>query len=154
MYSPRMWRWSSRSRLFHRCILVFSTYVEVILIIVIFGYELACILHVCGGDPVTSIWSAPVTLYSPRMWRWSFLLWYGGNWHSVFSTYVEVILSRAKENDDKMCILHVCGGDPRSNVLTLVIIWYSPRMWRWSFHVVVLSNSLSVFSTYVEVILS
>ena len=50
----------------------------------------------------------------------------------VFSTYVEVIPSLAKQAQETASILHVCGGDPdlQSTV----------------------NNGLAVFSTYVEVI--
>ena len=51
-------------------------------------------------------------LYSPRMWRWSFLLGLFPNEFKVFSTYVEVILSNVGSNGYKPSILHVCGGDP------------------------------------------
>ena len=50
----------------------------------------------------------------------------------VFSTYVEVILAGSKKSVKRLCILHVCGGDP--------------------IHMSLLSFTNLVFSTYVEVI--
>ena len=51
------------------------------------------------------------------------------------------------------CILHVCGGDPLCVDLVHLCLKYSPRMWRWSYLEFLLLNFLTVFSTYVEVIL-
>ena len=51
----------------------------------------------------------------------------------VFSTYVEVILGYSKALAGFVCILHVCGGDPKLKSKA--------------------TSKLSVFSTYVEVIL-
>ena len=54
LYSPRMWRWScSQLRIADRA-LVFSTYVEVILHLVLAPLNCDCILHVCGSDPTKS----------------------------------------------------------------------------------------------------
>ena len=72
--------------------LVFSTYVEVILIpSACFAAEIG-ILHVCGGDPINREIRADVGMYSPRMWRWSSWLKFAKDRKTVFSTYVEVIL--------------------------------------------------------------
>ena len=70
-YSPRMWRWS---RHFFRAIIfisVFSTYVEVILLLLPQSFLIFSILHVCGGDPTIKASNSLKSLYSPRMWRWS-----------------------------------------------------------------------------------
>ena len=96
-------------------------------------FNVASILHVCGGDPDDDLGPASGLLYSPRVWRWSPDVAAKDMGFDVFSTCVEVILwgrlLRANENR----ILHVCGGDPT-----------------WS-----ISNWVSqvVFSTCVEVIL-
>ena len=50
-YSPRMWRWSSYNRTYALEEPVFSTYVEVILLLFLYPILFLCILHVCGGDP-------------------------------------------------------------------------------------------------------
>ena len=70
-YSPRMWRWS-RHKLNHvYCLVVFSTYVEVILYCERLWQSTRRILHVCGGDPLKFQYCMIFTKYSPRMWRWS-----------------------------------------------------------------------------------
>ena len=48
---------------------VFSTYVEVILIILLKKLQTISILHVCGGDPDLEPLHIAHQLYSPRMWR-------------------------------------------------------------------------------------
>ena len=48
----------------------------------------------------------------------------------VFSTYVEVILTRDPERIEELSILHVCGGDPQLPKKHNTEIKYSPRMWR------------------------
>ena len=79
--------------------LVFSTYVEVILMNDLEKAEALSILHVCGGDPNSTVNIKEYFRYSPRMWRWSpdtnndFLMTF------VFSTYVEVILVSNRIND-------------------------------------------------------
>ena len=49
--------------------MVFSTYVEVILVGRFVPHRLKCILHVCGGDPLSFFNLLLSNLYSPRMWR-------------------------------------------------------------------------------------
>ena len=134
LYSPRMWRWSLERQCYERFTRVFSTYVEVILC------DLSALLV--------------KSLYSPRMWRWSRIERQGWLHSYVFSTYVEVILKLLGLVRYKICILHVCGGDP---LIVAFLSWlhkYSPRMWRWSQgeHILLVLNT--VFSTYVEVILT
>ena len=149
-----MWRWSySASEAVGRAI-VFSTYVEVIPYYQLVEKSGHCILHVCGGDPVDNSSLGSQITYSPRMWRWSPLaelhLWH----QCVFSTYVEVIPSPIFTSIKISSILHVCGGDPDGQTSLVVIVRYSPRMWRWSYsHFWSISCSI-VFSTYVEVILT
>ena len=117
LYSPRMWRWSLK---FEVCLgfqFVFSTYVEVILADTIIEPAIMSILHVCGGDPTSFFNLKPKCLYSPRMWRWSQRNVGKSIWDTVFSTYVEVILATGKYSQPKLCILHVCGGDPYQDPL-------------------------------------
>ena len=92
-------------------------------------------------------------MYSPRMWRWSPTLTIRSLRMSVFSTYVEVIPTQSGMRITKSCILHVCGGDPGSLVAFEPGYKYSPRMWRWSYHASSAIHTITVFSTYVEVIL-
>ena len=132
VYSPRMWRWSFFSIFANSLSLVFSTYVEVILWWKKAPYIFNGILHVCGGDPITSENNLPQFEYSPRMWRWSSASGVGVHKMLVFSTYVEVILPKLPLIFQWVCILHVCGGDPSLYRAYMESKKYSPRMWRWS----------------------
>ena len=49
--------------------IVFSTYVEVILLTGFKKFFSTSILHVCGGDPAIGALSGASFAYSPRMWR-------------------------------------------------------------------------------------
>ena len=113
-----------------------------------------CVLHVCGGDPVINAKKGMQVVCSPRMWRWSSMIRTWSNRHLVFSTYVEVILLESWAFTAAVCVLHVCGGDPRELRRENKELRCSPRMWRWSPSMRILSNYCHVFSTYVEVILS
>ena len=70
-YSPRMWRWSCSCSKVEAKKEVFSTYVEVILVLSSCQKSQHGILHVCGGDPVWDFVSGKDWQYSPCMWRWS-----------------------------------------------------------------------------------
>ena len=78
---------------------VFSTYVEVIPEHTATNKKYISILHVCGGDPTYKIDPQGSATYSPRMWRWSYILVAFLLRKGVFSTYVEVI---PKEEDQKI----------------------------------------------------
>ena len=112
-FSPRMWRWSRYREINNLAVLVFSTYVEVILTIFVVKGNPERFLHVCGGDPQKSNKASEPEKFSPRMWRWSWVWhrWYHGV--HVFSTYVEVILKPNTRILNYVSFLHVCGGDPR-----------------------------------------
>ena len=112
LYSPRMWRWSYTGHYEGKKFVVFSTYVEVILTTIVPYPFCHCILHVCGGDPCTLMLKTPHRMYSPRMWRWSPVFDILVSKYRVFSTYVEVIPNHLFQLCNKVCILHVCGGDP------------------------------------------
>ena len=111
------------------------------------------ILHVCGDDPCCFIRHLGQLLYSPRMWRWSYLIEVERKWNDVFSTYVEMILSVPDWTISSVRILHVCGDDPEIDEDIRVKKEYSPRMWRWSLSLNNLISVCRVFSTYVEMIL-
>ena len=110
-------------------------------------------LHVCGGDPrirssrISQVW------FSPRMWRWSYQYIHDIQYNAVFSTYVEVILLLFRLVSYQYSFLHVCGGDPIFETYIAFALWFSPRMWRWSWNIGDVIVSEKVFSTYVEVIL-
>ena len=133
MYSPRMWRWSCPYVICAGGRGVFSTYVEVILTVIFIESKWICILHVCGGDPMLLVLATAQLQYSPRMWRWSFVLSDSSCSLFVFSTYVEVIPWKFNKNNGITSILHVCGGDPTSRRNGKALREYSPRMWRWSY---------------------
>ena len=149
-----MWRWSLVATSNELEEHVFSTYVEVILLEAIVFRSLACILHVCGGDPDTDTTAGGFAGYSPRMWRWSYASSINAPKLIVFSTYVEVILFQKRLAVASYCILHVCGGDPNPSHTSVLVVSYSPRMWRWSSSFNRVVGIQVVFSTYVEVILS
>ena len=92
-------------------------------------------------------------VYSPRMWRSSPLKASGVRSELVFSTYVEVILNLTCWSCLSCRILHVCGGHPYAVAYRLILIEYSPRMWRSSQRTRCPVCEHWVFSTYVEVIL-
>ena len=48
---------------------VFSTYVEMILNIIVSDIDDPGILHVCGDDPCIDVMPSDFKVYSPRMWR-------------------------------------------------------------------------------------
>ena len=111
-YSPRMWRssqsiWQSLS-----WCLVFSTYVEVILLANDQLVLQISILHVCGGHPIALLGMYFCKVYSPRMWRSSQFRYHFLTIKIVFSTSVEVILTAESGMHCGASILHVCGGDP------------------------------------------
>ena len=50
-------------------LVVFSTYVEVILLSMLNVTGEFCFLHVCGGDPEPTTALVNIPAFSPRMWR-------------------------------------------------------------------------------------
>ena len=68
-YSPRMLRWSCYKLGTDKQWVVFSTYVEVILLLLNCSSDYSCILHVCGGDPLVQWMRNMGMLYSPHMLR-------------------------------------------------------------------------------------
>ena len=152
--SPRMWRWSWLLEIVQALLIVFSTYVEVILYFLLFIFLVECVLHVCGGDPQPLPLALVYALCSPRMWRWSLPLRYSNRRSLVFSTYVEVIPKTRAEVSKTYRVLHVCGGDPNTIKAVKEKNLCSPRMWRWSWDLFVVFKVQLGFSTYVEVILA
>ena len=132
---------------------VFSTYVEMILLAFVGSYWWTSVLHVCGDDPNNSLNWWATRWCSPRMWRWSYWLLLGQNEVPVFSTYVEMILLVECDPQSLESVLHVCGDDPNSLFSCFFKFSCSPRMWRWSFISFQIDVRSIVFSTYVEMIL-
>ena len=148
-----MWRWSQLRYFNHINKAMFSTYVEVILKNFHKEIDWESVLHVCGGDPTQFIILAIKLACSPRMWRWSSTTCRLSQLHTVFSTYVEVILLQMLLPSLLICVLHVCGGDPQYFDGRAVYVKCSTRMWRWSLIIFSIVIAPFVFSTYVEVIL-
>ena len=151
-YSPRVWRWSYGICHHHKGKSVFSTSVEVIPPTPASETKKNCILHECGGDPQQYLESLFITLYSPRVWRWSLDTNPSHYKDDVFSTSVEVILGKLFVFKNPNCILHECGGDPGYKRAFDTGIVYSPRVWRWSWGGDAVKSFQNVFSTSVEVI--
>ena len=109
-FSPRMWRWSYVACFLFLVIVVFSTYVEVILHKKRLDMLKIRFLHVCGGDPMFMQSMVALWLFSPRMWRWSYWLVDLDRANPVFSTYVGVILTITLVHDLKLYFLHKSGA--------------------------------------------
>ena len=148
-----MWRWSCNASFRRRTLLVFSTYVEMILLSKLVSVLRLSILHVCGDDPTTDTTTVDSYKYSPRMWRWSLHKNNNSQRWKVFSTYVEMIPPHHELSLNQLGILHVCGDDPVYVNKNALKTRYSPRMWRWSSYLSSRYLLLGVFSTYVEMIL-
>ena len=89
-FSPRMWR------CFRMCICIlkndylFSTYVEVFLLMAVFSKVQRAFLHVCGGVSLVVLAVVPLPSFSPRMWRCFQVVVLMLRPSLLFSTYVEV----------------------------------------------------------------
>ena len=70
-FSPRMWRWSRINLWIFQKGAIFSTYVEVIPVLMDILLQETNFLHVCGGDPALTNAVDGKPGFSPRMWRWS-----------------------------------------------------------------------------------
>ena len=90
--SPRSWR--CFSRLINRLggVIVFSTLVEVFLLLLLGGGLLLCLLHARGGVSAKLLNITPQQTSSPRSWRCFLNLLGDGQSRLVFSTLVEVFL--------------------------------------------------------------
>ena len=110
--SPRMWRWSHDDLLKLYLEDVFSTYVEMILNLLLLDPTFYCVLHVCGDDPTNQNLIGKTFGCSPRMWRWSCCFEENTRIAPVFSTYVEMILGCGSFSFFLTGVLHVCGDDP------------------------------------------
>ena len=130
-----------------------STYVEMILVFKLEMLTSQCDLHVCGDDPISVEVKLFKILWSPRMWRWSWSTKRNSFEVGVISTYVEMIPTLISVAKVSKSDLHVCGDDPMMVLYLLILVQWSPRMWRWSSFTIVSEPLLSVISTYVEMIL-
>ena len=110
-------------------------------------------LHVCGG--VSSGYLVPfyVDEFSPRMWRCFYKRYRTLYEAKIFSTYVEVFLSRKRRRISRRDFLHVCGGVSYCLLCKVCFKKFSPRMWRCFFIQEDPPLERVIFSTYVEVFL-
>ena len=67
-------------------------------------------LHVCGGVSHLQFALAHSYRFSPRMWRCFCFRTVTGNSKNIFSTYVEVFLTKPESLENAVDFLHVCGG--------------------------------------------
>ena len=154
MYSPHTWGWSSSCSNSRKTSRVFPTYVGVIP-----GQPWGCagtcrIPHIRGGDPGGRIDSFDRLRYSPHTWGWSLLRPFPWSSQRVFPTYVGVIPADTSLIVAFSCIPHIRGGDPGTYWEVDKSGRYSPRTWGWSRPPKFLLPFLTVFPTYVGVILA
>ena len=109
-FSPRMWRCFLFSALVTAGEAIFSTYVEVFLTTYQKNKSGAHFLHVCGGVSLSTIQTISRKQFSPRMWRCFFVMQSSFEALLIFSTYVEVFLTRQNAQSLFQNFLHVRGG--------------------------------------------
>ena len=109
---------------------VFSTHVEMFLFLSVLYKVLERFLHACGDVSEASIKEA-----SPLR---------------VFSTHVEMFLSRTMPTATLMSFLHACGDVSILPRLLMVLLSFSPRMWRCFYCKRLHERQRGVFSTHVE----
>ena len=152
--SPRPWRCFLLGRCSKLLERVFSTSVEVFLVISVQAPLHLRLLHVRGGVSGDTDKGQIITKSSPRPWR----CFQGGSherWRKrVFSTSVEVFLDTMNLNGRKDGLLHVRGGVSLDKMWLRVVPPSSPRPWRCFFPQAVHANDHRVFSTSVEVFLT
>ena len=109
------------------------------------------LLHVRGGVSTAKAAGGFDSQSSPRPWRCFLNRLTKLGTTPVFSTSVEVFLTKARSAQTQACLLHVRGGVSICHLRFGNCKRSSPRPWR-CFHVEVLpSECCSVFSTSVEV---
>ena len=129
-FSPRMWRcFRSVSTLYFQ-LWIFSTYVEVFPDLVLQHRARLHFLHVCGGVSRLKNLENVLRRFSPRMWRCFHVKAECRRRQKIFSTYVEVFLRRTALICESTDFLHVCGGVSRWVCRPLMLMQFSPRMWR------------------------
>ena len=109
-FSPRMWRCFFVKVTTTVAGTIFSTYVEVFLMLNRGALNGGNFLHVCGGvSPPDAMPFAPGS-FSPRMWRCFHHFDRRGGHGKIFSTYVEVFPRAWLQSAPRCNFLHVCGG--------------------------------------------
>ena len=128
--SPRTWR----CFLFHGGgdvrMPVFSTYVEVFLLMNMLRQMEEGLLHVRGGVSHPSALPVLLALSSPRTWRCFLKIQIAFDAAIVFSTYVEVFLHSESFFPCFCGLLHVRGGVSPTRPDRTRLLRSSPRTWR------------------------
>ena len=131
---------------------LFPTYVGVILTALVSIVAVGAFRHVCGGDPVEWGEKMAATIFSPRMWGWSFGDAKAQIIVGLFPTYVGVILCKYMKLNPFVAFPHVCGGDKNCTLVIQPVKSFSPRMWGWLVFLLDFSSLDKLFPTYVGVI--
>ena len=153
VFSPRTWRCFPFIIWFYSCYEVFSTHVEVFLLLSVIIISNSGFLHARGGVSAFFMSSPPVTWFSPRTWRCFSIKKAVGQLANVFSTHVEVFPGSEKATSTKSGFLHARGGVSCPQLRMYMTIVFSPRTWRCFSRESKSSSCSSVFSTHVEVFL-
>ena len=132
---------------------VFSTSVEVFLIITPKRESIFGLLHVRGGVSMNAGTLSAKALSSPRPWRCFFARAAEGLRVCVFSTSVEVFLVNFALGISVIGLLHVRGGVSKKSPERIHAPGSSPRPWRCFHECRNAIRKSPVFSTSVEVFL-
>ena len=149
--SPRPWRCFSKLRRIFRDGDVFSTSVEVFPSIGLTRLFLCRLLHVLGGVSNVTKNLYTIRWSSPRPWRCFRRASQICRITQVFSTSVEVFLSKWLRLQLRRSLLHVCGGVSKEDIIIEAVESSSPRPWRCFRFSRGLKTAIFVFSTSVEV---
>ena len=109
---------------------IFSTYVEVFLLLSMQCRICLYFLHVCGGVSAAENEKEDTKAFSPRMWRCFFTRHKESSVVKIFSTYVEVFPLELIGLMAPQDFLHVCGGVSIDIAAVGIGELFSPRMWR------------------------
>ena len=152
--SPRTWRcfWAELCGSVVRSI--FSTHVEVFLMLIQKTIIILDLLHARGGVSLKDIVFLSELKSSPRTWRCFLCSAICRRCAGIFSTHVEVFLKHEVYIRDAFDLLHARGGVSCSCVNFSSQRRSSPRTWRCFPIVGLLPEPTGIFSTHVEVFLT
>ncbi len=152
--SPRSWRCFSATPVLTPWAFVFSTLVEVFLLVRCDSSKVKCLLHARGGVSNAFAFQFIKRWSSPRSWRCFLLVKHRRSDKKVFSTLVEVFLADSPGLKEGLGLLHARGGVSSEDKPNAAKSLSSPRSWRcFPLHATA-AGMLVVFSTLVEVFLS
>ena len=149
--SPRAWRSTASPTSWADAELVFSTCVEVNLVLRVASTRSWSLLHVRGGQPVLKNRNGVGRLSSPRAWRSTYGLDESHGYRAVFSTCVEVNPLPDVADKSSGRLLHVRGGQPLKMRTRPPKCRSSPRAWRSTYTASTSGTWAVDFSTCVEV---